>query len=910
MKKFLTFFLTALLTFSVGWAANVTDVLTLDGLGLSGIGQTYTNFSNKTFSSTAVYAGKCAGSYSSIQLRSKSSDSGIITTASGGKLKSITLVWNSATSNSRTVYVYGKNTPYSAVSELYSTSTRGTSLGNIVYGTSTSLTISGDYEYIGIRASDPLYLDEIRIEWEIGGTSTLDAPTITPNGGEFLNSQQVTLSAEDGASIYYTLDGNDPTSSSTPYTAPFTLTATTTVKAIAVKNDETSSVASATFTKTGVSDIAAALNSTGLFTFTGNAVVVYQHGSYLYIKDNSGWGLVYGTVNGTYNNGNILNPGWKATKTVYRGLPEFGSPVADTFGSSDSGDEVTPETLTTIDEDTELNMYAFMSNLKVTEVNNGNISLQGATFEVGKTYNVRGFTGVYNGTYQFYPIWAEEVVTGDPTITLDPTSLTIDDSGTNNSFTVTARNLHENDNGNVSVTHNGVFNTNLTSSTNSIANWNGIQGFNRNYRSVDGTVTVTYNGRALSATDTYTVATEGASQTLTATYVPSLYIVGNFGNAGWNYSADAATPMTNDGNGIYTATLDIPANSYILFSRKSGETYNWDTNRYFIGAVMDNGQDWVYGVNALPGLLDTDPSNPSKYRPIKFPEGGTYTITIDATNYTFNITKKIVGADDFVLVTNTDDVDTAGEYVLVYSSSSTDRAMGQTYNSSGNYYSAVTEGFELDNNIVTLENSNDVNILTLEDAGDGLFYIVDQTGKYIYLNSNSNVVHQASSINQSEVGKYKWSININNKGEVEILNTNFTDNRYLQCNYSANPSRYACYKNTMGNAKLYKRGGSASISVPSTLDLVIPAGATSVDGSVTVTEKNVTGTTTISSVDGDASNFNVTLTGTTLSVTYNGTATQDSPEVITINLVNGEATASITRPAKWTISRSITAVSL
>lgn len=98
----------------------------------------------------------------------------------------------------------------------------------------------------------------------------------------------------------------------------------------------------------------------------------------------------------------------------------------------------------------------------------------------------------------------------------------------------------------------------------------------------------------------------------------------------------------------------------------------------------------------------------------------------------------------------------------------------------------------------------------------------------------------------------------------------------------------------MGNAKLYKRGGSASISVPSTLDLIIPAGATSVDGSVTVTEKNVTGTTTISSVDGDASNFNVTLTGTTLSVTYSGTATQDNPEVITINLVNGEATASIT----------------
>ena len=907
MKKFLTFFLTALLTFSVGWAETYSYTFTNTLFTANNQTKSLGDF-NWTLDGDGGYWGYNetkgeqfgSGSKPYKYLTLKTSDI-------PGTITSITVNASTASGSDGKITLAVGGTTYLSGASLTTSAANYTGTGN-----ASGQIIITLYQ----TTSKALYIKSITVEWETGA-STVAAPTITPNGGEFLTTQQVTLSAEDGASIYYTLDGNDPTSSSTPYTAPFTLTATTTVKAIAVKNDETSSVASATFTKTGVSDIAAALNSTGQFTFTGNAVVVYQHKdtnyskNYLYIKDGTGWGLVFGTVDGTYNNGDILNPGWKAQKTVYNGLPEFGSPVADTFGSSDSGDEVTPVSLTTIDEDTELNMYAFMSNLKVTEVNNGNISLQGVnfqlrntigvsdlpTFEVGKTYNVRGFTGVYNGTYQFYPIWAEEVVTGDPTITLDPTSLTIDDSGTNNSFTVTARNLHENDNGNVSVTHNWVFNTNLTSSTNSIANWNGIQGFNRNYRSVDGTVTVTYNGRALSATDTYTVATEGASQTLTVTYVPDLYIYCDNGVSPWDFSANPAVAMTNQGSGIYTATLqDIPANSHILFGRASGLAYGWegDNNRLFIGATMDNGQDWQYGYNEQPGALDVNPSNPVKYRPIWFPEGGTYTVTIDANAYTFTITKKNVGADDFELVTSTDEVDTAGEYVLVYSSSSTDRAMGQTYNSSGNYYSAVTEGFELDNNIVTLENSNDVNILTLEDAGDGLFYIVDQTGKYIYLNSNSNVVHQASSINQSEVGKYKWSIIINNKGEVEILNTNFTDNRYLQCNYSANPSRYACYKNTMGNAKLYKRGGSASISVPSTLDLVIPAGATSVDGSVTVTEKNVTGTTTISSVDGDASNFNVTLTGTTLSVTYNGTATQDSPEVITINLVNGDAAASIT----------------
>lgn len=919
MKKLLTFFLAALLTFTVGWAqTTVQDVLNRAFTGVASGNTTYTNWSGKTSNSAAVYAGNSAGGNDAIQIRSTNSNSGIVTTTSGGKVKKITISFNSNTPQGRIVDIYGKNTAYSAASDLYNSNAQGTKIGSAernASNTPVNVTISGDYQYIGLRSkANAIWITSITIEWETSGsTTTVAEPVISPDDGtEFLTTQDVTITAESGATIHYTLDGTDPTTSSPTYSVPITLTATTTVKAIAVKDGATSSVASATFTKiAGVPDIAAALNTTGQFIFAGRAVVVYQseNDKYLYIKDDSGCGLVYdnnGTAFGAdFVNGNILNPGWKASLTDYHGLPEFGSPVPNTFSSSSSDTAVEPVTLTTIDENTELNMYAFMSNLKVTEVNNGNISLQGVnfqlrntigvsdlpTFEVGKTYNVRGFTGVYNGTYQFYPIWAEEVVTGDPTITLSPMSLTIDDSGTNNSFTVEARNLHENDNGNVSVAHNWVFNTTLTSGTNSIANWNGLQGFNRNYRSVDGTVTVNYEGRALTATDTYTVATEGASQTLTATYVPNLYIVGNFGN-GWDFSADAATPMTNDGNGIYTATLqDIPANSYILFSRKPGVTYNWenDGNRLYIGAVTDGGDfDASYSQS---GTLDTNPydDNPVKYHPIVFPEGGTYTITIDATAGTFTITKQVVGADDFVLVTSTDDVDTAGEYVLVYTNpSNEDHAMSTAY--SNNFYGQTTVGFSRDNNIVTLEDPTTVNVITLEDAGNGSFYIKAQgtdNDYYLYYNSG-NTVHRSE--NYTAEDKYKWNITINDDKAI-IRNVGTTD-RYLQ--YNASSPRFACYTNSQQNAKLYKRGGSASISVPSTLDLVIPAGATSVDGSVTVTEKNVTGTTTISSVDGDASNFNVTLTGTTLSVTYSGTATQDNPEVITINLVNGEATASIT----------------
>ena len=79
----------------------------------------------------------------------------------------------------------------------------------------------------------------------------LDAPTIS--GDEvFMESTNVTITSAvdvDGVAIYYTLDGTDPTTASQPYNAPFLLTETTTVKAIAVYKSITSDVATMTFEK-------------------------------------------------------------------------------------------------------------------------------------------------------------------------------------------------------------------------------------------------------------------------------------------------------------------------------------------------------------------------------------------------------------------------------------------------------------------------------------------------------------------------------------------------------------------------------------------------------------------------------------------------------------------------------------
>ena len=79
-------------------------------------------------------------------------------------------------------------------------------------------------------------------------TTGLAAPTI---GGEaaFTTSTQVTMSGPDGAEIRYTTDGSTPTASSTLYTEAITVSSSVTLKAIAIKDGQSSQVTTKQFVK-------------------------------------------------------------------------------------------------------------------------------------------------------------------------------------------------------------------------------------------------------------------------------------------------------------------------------------------------------------------------------------------------------------------------------------------------------------------------------------------------------------------------------------------------------------------------------------------------------------------------------------------------------------------------------------
>lgn len=205
-------------------------------------GTSYQSFTDLTKSSGVLYAGQTSRFLGGIGLRTKNEDCGIVSTANpnGLRLKAITIAWMDDNTNGRAVNIYGKSDAYTDASDLFKASTKGTLLGTLALNGETTLTVDGDYTFVGITSSDgALSLSSIKLVWEGSATQVvIDNPTVSLAAGTFDAAQSVTMTAAEGNVLVYTTDDSDPTTSptattTTSNTETITLSKTTTLKVAA-----------------------------------------------------------------------------------------------------------------------------------------------------------------------------------------------------------------------------------------------------------------------------------------------------------------------------------------------------------------------------------------------------------------------------------------------------------------------------------------------------------------------------------------------------------------------------------------------------------------------------------------------------------------------------------------------------
>ena len=296
---------------------------------------------------------------------------------------------------------------------------------------------------ITFSGTDRFFLDEVKVTVS-GEVQVTAAPTFSPAAGTYYEAQSVTLSAEDGASIYYTTNGDDPTTGSTPYSEAIEVAQTTTIKAIAVKDGVSSAVASATYTivtATKVASIAEMLEQEDgtLVEFSNPVTAIFQDGNYMFVKDATGVTQFYGKVETQYENGDVIPAGVKGTFVMYNDVvPQLTVwDTADSFAeSTENNGEVDPTKYAVADVTNDLaNQYVVIENVTITSeqsgdytnyyANSGNDKVmiyarfstftneQLAALEADKEYNVAGFVTIFKGAPEIYIVSVTDPEGGD-----------------------------------------------------------------------------------------------------------------------------------------------------------------------------------------------------------------------------------------------------------------------------------------------------------------------------------------------------------------------------------------------------------------------------------------------------------------------------------------------------------------
>jgi len=106
--------------------------------------------------------------------------------------------------------------------------------------------------YVSRSGTGGMDVTWVNLKFWIGGStsggSNPSTPVFSPAPGTYTSAQSVTITSSGSTSIRYTTDGSTPTTSSTLYSGPVSISATTTLSAIGVNSTGSSSVASGKYT--------------------------------------------------------------------------------------------------------------------------------------------------------------------------------------------------------------------------------------------------------------------------------------------------------------------------------------------------------------------------------------------------------------------------------------------------------------------------------------------------------------------------------------------------------------------------------------------------------------------------------------------------------------------------------------
>lgn len=170
---------------SYGQKTEVTDVLTAAGfVSQSGSYKDYDFTSSKT---GAKYVAFIDGVTNKIQMNS-SKNKGLITSVSGGVVKSITIEFDQTNSNA--VKIYGSKKAYTATADVVDASKQGTLIKTVVNSkTAVEVPVSDSYNYVAFAsAKGALYISKITIVWEKDASAPSKTST-TLSFGEGLNGK-------------------------------------------------------------------------------------------------------------------------------------------------------------------------------------------------------------------------------------------------------------------------------------------------------------------------------------------------------------------------------------------------------------------------------------------------------------------------------------------------------------------------------------------------------------------------------------------------------------------------------------------------------------------------------------------------------------------------------------------------